>query len=131
MEGKTVPMYEALCISCNRKYEWYSVFFTEENKPCPRCGGTGERLYSVATVKIFSPFVTRNIRPDGAPVEVKSQRQLSSLCNQYNLTPLDDPKYDAPVAKFKTPQEILGVDVEPDRRPAEGDACRKEDLMPC
>jgi PHP family Zn ribbon phosphoesterase len=124
-----VPMYEAECKVCHKRYEWYSEKVTDATNPCPFCGGEGERLFSLCKPKVFAPFVTRNIDPQGRPILVESQRHLSSLCNEHKLIHLDDPKWEP---RHKTPpsiHEIFGSkDIPEARLGVEGDACRQEDL---
>lgn len=39
------------------------------------------------------PYVTRNIHPDGKPIEVQSPAHLKELCKTFNVTPRDDAGY--------------------------------------
>lgn len=123
-----MPLYEATCLECHRKYEWLSVHVSEDTQPCPLCGGTGERIYSLSALKIFAPFCTRNIFPDGRQVEIKSQAQLSGLCNEFKLTHIDDPKAEMRHKAPPTLDEMLGERIMPTPEPA-GDACAKEDTL--
>ena len=124
-----MPMYEAECRSCGYRYEWFESLPTDQTQSCPRCGGEGERLFSRYSPKIFQPFVTRNILPGGVPIEVKSQGQLSSLCNEHHLVHLDDPKYEP---KPFTPPNIHDAfgskDLPEARAGLEAGACKKEDI---
>lgn len=124
-----MPMYEAECRSCGRRYEWYEPLPVDTTQRCPKCGGEGDRLFSRYSPKIFAPFVTRNIMPDGSPVEVKSQRQLSSLCNEHKLVHVDDPKYEPRHFTPPSPHEIMGSkDIPEAHRGVDGGACRPEEM---
>ena len=122
-----MPIYEAECSACGHCFDWYEPLPTDIDRPCPECGGKSDRLFSTYSPKFFSDFVTRNIDPGGRPIHVKSQKQLSSLCNQHNLVHLDDPKMDTKPQKFKTPGQILGMTERQEREMAAGPT-RKEDL---
>jgi putative FmdB family regulatory protein len=91
-----VPLYEESCRDCGLKFEHIDHVPNEVSPPCPKCGGVSERLYSLAAVKLFKSFRTRNIYPDGMEVEVRSQSQLSQLCNEYHVNPVPDIKIDPP-----------------------------------
>jgi putative FmdB family regulatory protein len=124
-----LPLYEAECSKCGYAFEWYEVLPTDETRPCPRCAGKAERLFSRYSARMFTPFVTRNILPDGRPILVESQRQLSSLCNEHKLVHLDDPKWEPRHKTPPNPHEIFGsMDLPEARAGVEGDACRQEDL---
>lgn len=124
-----MPMYEEECTKCGYSFEYYSPHFTSDTKPCPKCIGEALRVFSRYAPKIFAQFVTRNILPDGSPVVVKSQSQLSSLCNEHKLVHLDDPKYEPKHMKPKSAAEILGVNPNPEgERGVEGGAIRREDI---
>ena len=124
-----MPMYEAECSVCGYKFEYYSVHITDFTNDCPKCGGKSDRLFSRYKPKIFQPFVTRNIMPDGSPVVVESQSQLSSLCNEHKLVHLDDPKWEPKHMTPPSPHEIFGSKDLPEARDGvQGDACRQEDL---
>lgn len=103
-----MPIYEIECVQCGTVSEKYSTLPTDESFSCPRCGGDTKRLYSLFSAKFFQCFTTNNILPDGSPITVTSQKQLSSLCNRYNLNHVDDPKWQSPSQRFKTAGEILG-----------------------
>lgn len=123
-----MPIYEAECSECGNCFDWYVVLPTDENEACPACGGKADRLYSLSAIKLFNEFTTRNIDPSGRPIRIKSQKQLSSLCNQHNLVHLDDPKMDIQPQRFKSPGQILGMN-EQSERELPGGASRKEDLL--
>ena len=54
--------------------------------------------------------------PDGTPVAVKSQRQLSSLCNEHKLVHMDDPRYEPKPQKFVNPHDLLQSKDTPETR---------------
>lgn len=124
-----MPIYEGECCKCHKKFEWYSATVSDETKDCPVCGGRADRLFSRYKPDIFRPFVTRNIDPSGVPIQITSQRQLSSLCNEHKLVHMDDPKYDPPQQKFPDVHDMLGVHKTPEaERGVDGGACRREDI---
>jgi putative FmdB family regulatory protein len=124
-----VPIYEAQCQSCSKIFEWYSVLPNDETRPCPSCGQRSERLFSLSNPKIFGEFITRNILPGGVPVHIKSQRQLSSLCNEHHLIHNDDPKYMPKLFTPPDPAKVLGMQATPEgERGVDGGACRREDV---
>lgn len=124
-----MPLYEGECLECHRKYEWYSEKVSDSTRSCPYCGGEGERLFSRFKAKVFEPFVTRNIMPDGSPVRVESQKQLLSLCNEHKLVHLDDPKWEPRHKTPPSPHEIFGSKDLPETRDGvDGGVCRQEDL---
>jgi putative FmdB family regulatory protein len=94
-----VPIYENECSKCGAVDQYYNPHITEETRPCPKCGGETERLYSLAAIHMFQPFTTRNLDPSGKPVTVHSQRELSSLCHEYGVQHVPDFKVDPPGTK--------------------------------
>jgi hypothetical protein len=70
---------------------------TEE---CPRCGGLGDRMFSLCATKVFETFTTRNILPEGREVTVRSQRELRELENLHHVKMVDK---DAPPPQTITP----------------------------
>ena len=125
-----MPIYEAECRDCGHFFEYYSVHITDVSENCPKCSGATDRLYSLSVPKFFDGFVTRNIDPSGRPIHVKSQKQLSSLCNQHNLVHLDDPKMDIRHKRPKTAAEVLGMQQLPEHRAEDpaGGATKKENI---
>ena len=124
-----MPIYELSCVKCGVS-ERYAVLPTDEDFPCPKCGGETKRLYSLTNVKVFEVFSTRNILPGGEPVTITSQSQLSHLCNEFHLNHLDDPKHESKHARPKTVGEILGEpNVMPDTREEASGPARAEDLL--
>jgi putative FmdB family regulatory protein len=123
-----MPIYEAECLECGHIFEYYSVQITDESRNCPVCTGITERLFSLSHPAFFQSFVTKNIDPSGMPIHVKSQRQLSELCNRHNLVHLDDPKMDIKPFRPKTAGEVLGMTQREEKRAMEGGPARKEDV---
>lgn len=124
-----MPLYEAECRSCGKVYEWYEPTPTDNTIACPTCNGAGDRIFSRCSSRIFTPFITRNILPDGRPVEVKSQSQLSRLCNEHKLNHVDDPRYEPKTFTPPTAHDIYGsIDLPEARRGVDGGVCRQEDM---
>jgi putative FmdB family regulatory protein len=125
-----MPIYEAECTVCHIPFEWYSVMVTDDTNSCPACGGKADRLFSNFVPSVFQPFVTRNILPGGVPVYVKSQGQLSSLCNEHKLNHVDDPKYQPKPFIPPDPAKVLGMQATPEgERGVDGGACSREELL--
>jgi putative FmdB family regulatory protein len=116
-----MPIYEFECSECSHVYEFLETRPSDVIRDCPLCGGKGVKLYSTYSPKFFQGFVTRNIDPSGRPIHVKSQKQLSSLCNEHNLVHLDDPgEKNTPQQKYRTPGQITGMIERPERPTAHG-----------
>jgi hypothetical protein len=125
-----MPIFEAECSGCGAVYEWYAPPGSDTVKPCEKCGGAGELLYSRFCGKVFNEFVTRNIMPDGTPVHITSQSQLSHLCNEHKLIHHDDPKWQPKSQTFADPHEVFGSrDVQEAMRGVVSGACRREELL--
>jgi putative FmdB family regulatory protein len=85
-----MPIYEYQCRKCNKTFESYSTLpHTTMTETCQTCGGTGDRQYSLSVPKVFEPFTTRNILPDGEPVTVKGQGQLRQLEAEHHVKLVD------------------------------------------
>lgn len=63
-----------------------------------------EKLVSNFSFQSFKPFVTRNIRRDGEPVEVTSKSCLGRLCRENHVIP--SPVNDTPEGRAD-PREFL------------------------
>ena len=85
-----MPIYEASCVECGIKYEWYSCLITDRAKRCPRCNAEGCFEYSVYKPRIYEPFTTRNIMRDGKPVTIKSEAEHMRICRDQGVVPLDN-----------------------------------------
>lgn len=85
-----MPLYEYQCRECNKTWESYSTLpHTIMNETCQKCGGIGDRLYSLANVKVFPVFTTRNILPGGEPVTVTGSGQLRQLEAEHGVKMAD------------------------------------------
>ncbi len=83
-----MPLFEAVCVDCGTKIEFYEPRYTERNPFC-QCGGLTERIDSVPRFHDWNqlmhttdaqPYVTRNITKDGSPLEIRSHKQLEEAC---------------------------------------------------
>lgn len=84
-----MPIYQFECTSCKEGFEQYLSLRRSENPPCRSCGQSTERVWALGVKHKGSdvfPYVTRNLRPDGKPVEVTSPGHLDSLCKQFGVT---------------------------------------------
>jgi putative FmdB family regulatory protein len=87
-----MPIYEYQCRKCDKTWESYSSLTHEiMNETCQECGGMGDRLYSVSHPKIFQPFTTTNILPEGQPVTVRGSGQLRQLEAEHGVKMADGP----------------------------------------
>lgn len=71
----------------------YTHSHKDPTPACPKCGGAMERFYSLGNGHSGTngyPYVTRNITPDGSPVEVRSPGHEADLCKRYGLRKRDD-----------------------------------------
>lgn len=85
-----MPVFDFLCEADNEaQSDVYLPTRESENPACPKCALPMERIYSLAGRHVGSsafPYVTKNLTPDGSPVEVKSERHLAELCKLYGKT---------------------------------------------
>ena len=80
------PIYEYQCRDCNETWESYSTLpHTIMVETCQGCGGTGDRQYSLSNPKVFEPFTTRNVLPEGEPVTIKGPGQLRQLEAEHHV----------------------------------------------
>lgn len=99
-----MPLYEDQCRKCGHVNEYLSPI-TDKTKPCPKCNGCTERLYSLAALSIFDGFDTRNIDRNGKKTHISSKRELSSLCRENGVIPAADAP--PPQTRFsKTSREV-------------------------
>jgi len=84
-----MPIYEASCKQCGKRYEWYSPVPAAQARGCPKCNAEGELEYSVYRPRIFEPFTTRNIMRDGRPVTITSEAEHVRICHDQGVVPLD------------------------------------------
>lgn len=97
-----MPIYEYQCVKCGNVWESYSTLPHDiMRESCKKCGGTGERLYSLSNPKIFEVFTTNNILPNGEPVTVKGPGQLRQLEAEHGVKLSDK---DAPPPQTKHPE---------------------------
>ena len=85
-----MPIYEADCLECNKRYEWYSPCMTDITRQCPACNGEGARVYSPYRPRVFEPFTTANIMRDGSPVTIASEAEHKRICHDQGVVPLDN-----------------------------------------
>ena len=85
-----MPVYEYECNKCSNVFEEYNArSHGNMFSMCPSCGGTGERKYSLSTPKMFEPFTTRNILPDGKEVTIRGHKQLQQLEAEHHVKMTD------------------------------------------
>lgn len=85
-----MPIYEYCCRKCDNRFDEYSALPHDVVvKPCPKCDNPSDRLFSLATVKVFQSFETRNILPEGVPVTVRGQGQLRQLEAEHHVKMAD------------------------------------------
>lgn len=86
-----MPIYEDKCSKCDYVNEYYSPIMTDTTKPCSKCGGETERLYSLSHPHVFEVFSTNNILPHGKTVTVKGPGQLRQLEAEHGVKRVDEP----------------------------------------
>ena len=66
-----MPVYEVWCPECNREEEYFSHVRTDEDPPCPGCGGWRQRRVSSFKVVFSGPLTARYNDPkrEGAQME--------------------------------------------------------------
>lgn len=84
-----MPIYESECVAGCGKFEWYVRNPISDDKPCPKCGGASERVFSLSRPLIFKPFWSKNIDSDGKPLYITSQRQLTRECRKNGVVPVE------------------------------------------
>ena len=72
--------------------------------PCPKCAGFTDRVVSLAAVKVFDGFDTRNISPDGNPIHIGSQGDLTRACHEFGVVPATEVHGAPPQTKFNPPK---------------------------
>ena len=92
-----MPIYEESCVSCGFKNDRLTFKISTETEPCPECGGSTERLYSLQAIRVFTPFRTPHIT--GKPIEIRNDRDLSRICHEHGVVPVPDLKIDPPQQK--------------------------------
>jgi hypothetical protein len=83
-----MPIFDYLCSKCDGARVDHFVQKWSDEVICEGCQSPMERHYSLGVkhraASVF-PFVTRNIRPDGKPVEVTSSAHMESLCKEFGV----------------------------------------------
>lgn len=101
-----MPIYEYECRACGERFEvYYPVPHDRmtEAHPSGKCKfGIGDRVYSLSTPKIWEPFTTTNILPDGEPVTVRGPGQLRQLEAEHKVRMVDG-DHKPPQTKFQEP----------------------------
>lgn len=92
-----MPIYEYQCRACKKTWESYSSLTHDMLVETCSCGGVGDRIYSLASVKVFETFTTTNILPNGEPITVRGKGQLSQLETDHGVKMADGPP---PQTKF-------------------------------
>jgi len=96
-----MPIYEYQCRECHKTWESYSSLPHENMvEVCKKCGGPGDRIYSLSNTKIFQVFTTTNILPDGEPVTIRGPGQLRQLEAEHGVKQADGLP---PVTVFQEP----------------------------
>lgn len=89
-----MPTYDFQCATCKTddggpfEFEAF-VQHIGGTEACRRCEGPTERVWRLGNHHIGSscfPYVTKNLTPDGSPIEVTSERHLQQLCKQFGKT---------------------------------------------
>ena len=79
---------------CNCGHLLENVLVQDPDRDAPKhCGRSMEISYQkleLAT-SVFTPFVTRNIHPDGQPLLVRNRGDLQTYYRQYGVVHVDDP----------------------------------------
>ena len=57
-EVGVMPIYEYVCASCKKKFEAYIPKPDNSTLYLCECGGSGEKIYSVYSPRMFEPFTT-------------------------------------------------------------------------
>lgn len=82
-----MPVYDFSC-TCGKEWEQYLVAFDSPNPTC-ECGKPTERVWALGTNHNPGgtyPYITKNILPNGQPVEVTSAAHLDRLCRENGVT---------------------------------------------
>lgn len=89
-----MPCFDEQCVKCGHVHERILPRYTKKTAKCPDCGGATERLDSAPQFHDFNrimgtsdaqPFVTRNIHPDGKPLEIRGHKQLQDACKKFGV----------------------------------------------
>lgn len=83
-----MPVYDTQCSECGEIREDLILPFTNSGlPPCTKCGRETEKLWTTSFSKSAEtfPYVTKNIHPDGKPIEVTSASHLKRLCKTFGI----------------------------------------------
>jgi predicted nucleic acid-binding Zn ribbon protein len=85
-----MPTYDFLCeVDKQSLSDVYLATREADNPSCPKCSKPMERILSLGGRHVGAsafPYVTKNIRKDGKPVEVTSEKHLQQLCKENGVT---------------------------------------------
>lgn len=105
-----MPRWDFECPKCKHIEMDVTGSNAEFEKIRPQhCGAPMELVWlspNLAT-KAFEAFVTTHIDPDGKPLRVGSQSELSRICHQHGLNQVDDPGVEMTEGKlYKIPKKV-------------------------
>ena len=88
-----MPRWDFTCNACGTVTRDVPSVRHDPDEVAPdHCGARMELLWETPNqARTFEPYTTTHIDPDGKPITVTSQRQLSSLENKYGLRTINDP----------------------------------------
>jgi putative FmdB family regulatory protein len=82
-----MPVYDFACDDCKKEWEGYVHSFDDPTPDC-ECGGASQKVWRPRWSRKNNdlyPYITKNIHPDGRPIEVESASHLNKLCKQYGV----------------------------------------------
>ena len=77
-----MPLYDLLCLRCERTFEAFSKVNDRLKIRCS-CGGKTKILLTALNRDWFRPHINEDF--DGTPIEVKSRGQLKELCKKHGV----------------------------------------------
>ena len=87
-----MPVWDFVCSKCERReLDVHNVQFDPEPIWPSCCGERMEMLFSTAVNAPFEPFTTTHIHPEGKPLKVRTQKELSHLQNRFGVQQIADP----------------------------------------
>ncbi|TDI15321.1 MAG: hypothetical protein E2P05_07215 [Acidobacteria bacterium] len=87
-----MPVWDFQCSECGRKeLDVHNVQFDPEPIWPECCGERMEMLFSTKVKPAFEPFTTNHIHPEGKPLTVRTQKELSKFQNEFGVQQVDDP----------------------------------------
>jgi len=88
-----VPFYEWACEACHKGEKTFEPKM-EPRPPLCSCGAEMERDYPAEArghrPASGYPYITKNISPDGKPIEVRSPAHEAELCKIHGVVKRDD-----------------------------------------